>query len=295
MTLLPDPHREGFVEVPGGRVWYAIVGDGPGVPLLTVHGGPGFPHPYLAPLAALADERPVVFYDQLGCGQSDRPDDPALWHLDRFVAELGALRQALGLSRVHLFGHSYGTMLAVDYALTQPAGLVSLTLASPCLSVARWAADQAALQHPLPADVRGALAAHQAAGTTDAPEHQAIARAYYQAYLCPFDSTPDALRRSQEKASTTVYETMWGPSEAEATGTLAGYERAERLRELAVPTLFTCGRYDEATPATTAWYQRHLPNSELAVFEYSAHMPHLEEPESYVEALGEFLGRAERD
>src|SRR5437667_5380200 len=79
---------EGFIDVPGGRVWYRVVGKGPRTPLVLLHGGPGAPSYYLKPLAALGDERPVVFYDQLGCGRSDRPKDSALWTIPRFVAEL---------------------------------------------------------------------------------------------------------------------------------------------------------------------------------------------------------------
>jgi proline iminopeptidase len=123
----------GYIPVEGGRVWYKIVGAGtPGIPLLTLHGGPGYPHDYLEPLEQLAGERPVIFYDQLGCGRSDRPNDRALWRVDRFVRELAQVRQALGLERIHLFGHSWGAMLAVDYLLSG-ASAASLILASPAL------------------------------------------------------------------------------------------------------------------------------------------------------------------
>src|SRR5262245_51589154 len=105
--------HEGYVPVTGGRVWYQIVGSGAAIPLLVLHGGPGVPHDYLEPLAALADERPVIFYDQLGCGKSERPDDVSLWRIERFAEEVGQVRQALGLSQVHLLGHSIGTMVAL--------------------------------------------------------------------------------------------------------------------------------------------------------------------------------------
>ncbi len=105
---------EGHVTVNGGKIWYRIVGSGKGTPVLVLHGGPGFPSDYLQPLEALGDERPVVFYDQLGCGKSDRPEDPKLWRAQRFVEELAEVRNALGLERIHLYGHSWGTMLAVD-------------------------------------------------------------------------------------------------------------------------------------------------------------------------------------
>src|SRR6266540_2413750 len=110
---------EGYIAVEGGRVWYRIAGEGrTGIPLLTLHGGPGYPHDYLEPLERLADERPVIFYDQLGCGKSEHPNDASLWQADRFVRELAQVREALGLDRMHLFGHSWGTMLAVDFVLS---------------------------------------------------------------------------------------------------------------------------------------------------------------------------------
>jgi proline iminopeptidase len=99
---------EGFVEVTGGRVWYRVVGSGAATPVLLLHGGPGFTSHYLEAVGRLADERPVVFYDQLGAGRSDRPEDLTLWKAERFVEELAQIRAALGLEKVHLLGHSWG-------------------------------------------------------------------------------------------------------------------------------------------------------------------------------------------
>ncbi len=93
--------REGYIEVPGGRVWYRVVGTRDAVPLLTLHGGPGATSDYFAPLHGLADERPVVFYDQLGGGKSDQPNDDTLWRIERFVEEVAAVRRALDLHQVH--------------------------------------------------------------------------------------------------------------------------------------------------------------------------------------------------
>src|SRR6202521_4592417 len=131
--------RHGFVSVEGGRVWYEIVGSGDAIPMLALHGGPGYPHDYLEPLEGLSRDRPVVFYDQLGCGKSDRPTDPALWKADRFVREVAQVRSALGLNEVHLLGQSWGGMLATDYVLAGAEGIRSLVLASAPLSIARWA------------------------------------------------------------------------------------------------------------------------------------------------------------
>lgn len=102
------PSTEGMIDVPGGRVWYRRIGNGPGTPILALHGGPGGTSCRFEVLAPLARERPVIFYDQLGSGRSDHPSDTSLWNVSRFVAELAAVRKALNLERVHVLGHSWG-------------------------------------------------------------------------------------------------------------------------------------------------------------------------------------------
>jgi proline iminopeptidase len=129
---------EGFVQVAGGRVWYRVAGeDREGVCLLCLHGGPGFTHDSVASLEALASDRMVVFFDQLGSGRSDRPGDHSLYRLERYVDQVMRVRDELGLARVHLFGHSWGGGLAAAYALAGHPGIESLILASPLLSTAR--------------------------------------------------------------------------------------------------------------------------------------------------------------
>jgi proline-specific peptidase len=292
--MTKTPVREGHIDVTGGRVWYRVVGDGGGLPLLTLHGGPGVPHDYLDSLAELADERPVVFYDQLGCGLSDRPDDLTLWTVERFVEEVGQVVAALGPERFHLLGQSWGSMLATDYALTRPPGLVSLILASPPLSIPRWLADADAYRAQLPAAVRDALDRHEAAGTIDSDEYRAATDAYYARHVCRAVPEPAEMTRAMAAMGHAVYAHMWGPNEFNMTGgTLRTYDRTPRLPELAVPTLFTCGRYDEATPEATAWYQSLVPGADLAVFAQSAHLPHLEEREAYLATVRQFVRRVE--
>lgn len=285
--------RDGFVDVPGGRIWYRIVGGGTRTPLVLLHGGPGAPSYYLNPLAALADERPVIFYDQLGAGRSDKPADVTLWRIERFVEELGRLRAELGLDQVHLLGHSWGTMLAVDYMLTKPDGVRSLVLASPALSTSRWLEDAATLKKTLPESVQAAIAKHESAGTYDSPEYQAAVMEYYKLYLCRRDPWPDDVNRTFAELSSPVYGTMWGPSEFTVTGSLRTYERAAQLNELSLPVLLTAGRYDEATPSATAYYQSLIPGAKLKIFEKSGHLTMQDEPEAYVQAVRAFLHEVE--
>jgi len=231
----------------------------------------------------------VIFYDQLGCGNSERPNDRSLWTTERFVAELAEVVAALDLSRFHLLGQSWGTMLAVDYALTRPDGLVSLILASPALSIPRWVADAKRLIQELPAETQASIERHELAGTTADPEYQAAKDAYYARHVCRLRPIPAGYAQAIATTGHDVYETMWGPSEFCATGTLLDYDRTDRLGEIAVPTLFTCGRFDEATPEATAWYASLIPGAGVAVFKQSAHMPHLEEEEGYLATVSDFL------
>jgi proline-specific peptidase len=287
--------EQGFVNVTGGRVWYGVEGaTSPGVPLLTIHGGPGATHDYLEPLARLADERPVVFYDQLGSGSSDRPNDPGLWSVDRFVEELALLRAALGLETVHLLGSSWGTMLAVEYLLrTGSAGVKGLVLSAPYLSTARWVADQRTYVAAMPPEIRDAIERGEMARDYSSAEYQTAMTAFYRRHLCRLDPWPECLERTFARMSQDVYEHLWGPSEFTMTGTLRDADLTGRLGHIAVPTLFTCGRHDEATPATTAYYRGLMPNAQLAVVEDASHSHHLEQPDTYLALVRGFLRRAD--
>jgi len=285
---------ERWVAVPGGRVRVRIAGDGPGIPLIVLHGGPGSTHIYLENLAALGAERPVIFYDQLGSGASDRPADRSLWRVERFVHELQAVVEDLGFPRLHVLGHSWGTMLALDWFLA--AGrerAASLSFISPCLSARHIREDTERLKAELPKAIRDTIDLHEARGTTNSGAYRAATGMFYQRHLCRLPEWPEALRRSDQGFSREVYETMWGPAEFAMTGLLSSYESAERLGEVNVPALFACGRYDEMTPETTAAYHQRTPGSRLEIFETSAHMPNLEEPERFLEVVGAFLREAE--
>ncbi len=287
------PTRDGYVSGPDGRTWYGIVGNGGSAPLVTVHGGPGGTHDYLEPLAALSDERPVVFYDQLGAGRSDAPRDVGILDNARLIDELGCLLDALGFDAVHLWGHSWGTIVATEHGLRRPDRVVSLILASPCVSVPRYAEAAAVLRGQLPPDVRAALDRHEAVGTTDSEEYQAASMEFYRRHVCRLDPWPTALVRSFEGLNHAIYERLQGPSEFTITGIHKDYDITPRLPQITVPTLITCGRHDEMRPEDCAWYASLVPGAELAVFEESSHMAHLEEPERYRAVLRGFLQRAE--
>ena len=281
---------EGYLDVPGGKVWYRAVGDNAGAtPLLCLHGGPGFTHYYLEPLEALADRRQVIFYDQLGCGRSDRPEDPSLWTVDRFVEEVAQVRSALGLDRLHLFGSSWGGMLAMQYVLDRRPDLDSLILCGSPASMIRWVKDCAELLAAQPAEVRRAISEHEEAGFTACPEYQAAILGFYREHVCRLTPWPVGLERSFAEAGYAVYSHMNGPSEFTVTGTLKTWDIMGRLGEIEVPALLVGGRYDECRPAHLEEMHRRIAGSQLAIIENASHLCFAERPDEFTGLVNSFL------
>src|SRR3954453_20239608 len=167
---------EGRIPFRGHETWWRSIGpdDGDAIPLLCLHGGPGANWLHLKPYEALADERRVVFYDQLGAGKSgvQEPHAPAMWMPELYVEEVDAVREALGLERVHVLGHSWGGMLGMQYASGRPEGLVSLIAESSPPSVPAWMPEVQPLRSELPPEVEATLREHEDEGTTDDPAYQ---------------------------------------------------------------------------------------------------------------------------
>ena len=284
------PRDEGFIDVTGGRVWYERMGRPDAPPLLLLHGGPGASSGYLQPLMEqAADDFLVVRYDQLGSWNSDKPDDLSLWQVPRFVDEVEQVRQALGLGRVHLLGQSWGSFLALEYALHHQQHLRSLTLASGAASTVECVAGMNRWRGELPAETQATLARYEATQEYDHPDYVAAMDVLYRRHLCRVWPYPAALADDLEKIALPVYTTMWGPNEFTCTGTLLAWDRTERLGEIRVPTLITVGEFDEVAPSCAETMHRGIPGSRLELFTGASHTAHLEQPEAYWSALRGFL------
>ena len=286
------------------ETWYRVDGDlraddpDSPAPLVALHGGPGATHDYLLALADLADGRPVVFYDQIGNGRSTHyPERGAdFWTVELFVRELHNLVDALGIAgRHHVLGSSWGGFLAQEYALTQPPGLRSLVLADTAASFPDFLAEANRLRGELPPDVEATLKRHEEAGTTDDPEYEEACMVFYRRHLCRLEEWPPELVESFEwiARDPTVYHTMNGPSEFHVIGSIKDWQVKDRLREIAVPTLLTSGRYDEATPALQETLREGIPDCEWVLFEESSHTPFVEERERYMQVAGDWLARSD--
>jgi len=284
---------EGYIEVTGGKIWYRVLGEGDKTPLLLLHGGPGFPSYYLNPLAPLSKDRPVVFFDQLGCGRSNNHEDTGLMTVDLFVEQLEQLRAALGLQEFYLYGHSWGTMLGVDYYLKYTQYIKAMILASPALSAKKWSDDAEVLIATLPDSIQMAIKTNVENETYEAPEYQQAINEFYQRFVArklPWDANMDS---TFSQANEKIYNHMWGPSEFTATGILKDYDRTPDLSKIKVPTLYVCGEYDEARPGTVQYYQSLTPGAKFVMIENAAHVTMHDNPDKDIQVISSFLKEIE--
>lgn len=283
---------EGLVEVLGYRLFVESFGDSNESVILVLHGGPGVPHGYLIDLSGLSRYgRRVVFYDQLGCGRSERPSDDGLFTVERYVEEVDGVRRALGLEKIHLLGQSWGGMLALAYALKYQNNLRSLVVASGVDSVPLAVSEIGRLRSELPQEVRETMRRYEAAGDFKNPEYLDAAIEFYKRHVNRVRNwTREAVGGSEAGRP---YFLMWGPNEFVCTGTLADWDITDQLGRISAPCLVTAGRYDEVTLKVAESIHSHIPGSRLVVFERSSHQAMSEEKELYLQTVDSFLRRVE--
>lgn len=282
--------RPEFVAVDGWRIATYTRGTGP-ESLLLLNGGPGLPCDCLRdPLAPLADDgMRVVAFDQLGTGASDRPDDPALWTIERYAREVEGVRRALGLGRVHLLGQSWGGWLAIEYALTYPDRIASLVLSSTCADIPHFAGELRRMRAALGPETVAMMAYREALGQFDHPEYQAAIEILNFRHVCRLHPLPPALQASVEGWNETIYRAMQGPNEFLFTGNLKSWNRSGDLAGLSVPCLIVAGDDDELGPACAMRMRDTLPRARLEIVPDSTHSVIHERTERYLAIVAAFL------
>jgi proline iminopeptidase len=283
---------EARLAVDGGHIWYKVSGATTGVPVILVHGGPGFNSFYLKPLEVLGDDRPVVRYDQLGAGKSDGMTDTSMMNIPHFVAELEALRAQLGYERVHLVGHSWGSMLVMEYYRTHPDRVVSLSLGGPVMNVPAFAAHAKSLVGTLSDSAQRAIRAAEASGQFDAPAYTQAMDEFYARYvwLRPIAADLDSTFKAVNMA---IYNYMQGPSEFTITGTFKEYDATSFLPRVKVPTLFAVGDVDEVGPDVVRRHAAMTPGATYVLIPNSAHISTWDNPEATVAAVRAHLRKAD--
>jgi proline iminopeptidase len=293
-ALAAIPEAEGYASVPGGRVYWRRFGSGGKTPLLLLHGGPGAAHNYLLSMKALADERPVIFYDQLGCGKADAPADDAIYTIQRSVDELDALRATLGLDKVVLHGHSWGTLVAIEYLCQgRGKGVEKVILSGALASVPQVVAGFHRLIEGMPDGFAIKLRELEAAGKVSTPEYATLVQKFYDTYLLRVQPTPDALVSFEALAKSPAYRVLNGPNEFTITGTMKDWDRRKDLKAITQKTLVVTGEFDEITLDCHETIRDGVAGkSQLVVLTGCSHMTMVEKPERYNVLVREFLNQA---
>lgn len=288
------PQTEGYAAVPGGRIFWRKFGSGGKTPLLTLHGGPGSSHNYLLPLQALADERPVIFYDQLGCGRADAPENESVYSIQRSVDEVDAVRAALGLDRVLLLGHSWGALLAVEYLCQgRGRGVERLILSGAMASIPQVMAGFDRLFATMPEGWSAKIHALEKAGKTATPEYAELVQKFYDTFVLRVSPSPEVLATLEALSKSPAYRVLNGPNEFTIVGKIKDWDRRKDLTAISQRTLITTGEFDEVTLDCHETLRDGIAGkARLAVMTGCSHLTMNEKPEQYNALLRGFMNEA---
>jgi proline iminopeptidase len=281
------------VPIDGGKykVWVKKVGSGP-IHVLTLHGGPGVTHEYFECFEEFLPRAGITFwyYDQLGSGFSDQPDDATLWTVDRFRDEVEQVRTALGLENFYLFGQSWGGMLGIEYALKYQKHLKGLVISNMTASIPSYVEYANLLRSRFPKKTLEILATYEAKGEFHAPEYEkAVFETLYAQHLCRLDPWPEPVERTFKHLNPKVYETMQGPNEFVVNGTFKDWDRWKDLPKIAVPTLLIGATYDTMSVDDIRKEGSLIPRSRVHICPNGSHLAMWDDQEDYFRALIGFL------
>ena len=283
-----------MIPVAGGKykVWTKRVGSGP-VKVLLLHGGPGFTHDYLEAMESFLPQAgiEIYYYDQLGVGNSDIPDDPGLWTLPRYLTEVEEVRRGLGLDHFVLYGQSWGGMLALEYALNYPQHLRGLVISNMCAGIQSYLKYTTSLKKKLlTPQLLTRFNALEAAKDYDNPEYMRIAmEELYPKMICRLQPWPEPVTRAFRLSNQKIYNQMQGKSEFEVTGNLRDWERWDRLHEIKVKALTIGSVYDEMDPDDMRKMARLMPNATCAICPNGSHLALWDDQAVYFRHLLGFL------
>jgi proline iminopeptidase len=283
--------KEGYARVLGYKLFYrSFSPPNPEGTVLCLHGGPGVPHEYILSMADLANfGYRVLFYDQLGVGKSELPKNRRLFVVERYVEEVEAFREAMDLGEIHLWGSSWGGFLGVAYALKYQKNLKTLTSAGGGSSTPLAYEGMLKLRSELPEAVQVTLQKYEDQGEYENPEYLEALDVLYRKHVCRLDPWPPEVNHAFQNIGKSVYHTMWGPNEFMLFGNLMYWDVTRELPRITVPTLITCGRYDEVVPKVAEVLHEGIAGSKMILFENSSHLTFWEEREPYMKAVAAFL------
>ncbi len=285
------------------RVWTKRVGNNPRIKVLLLHGGPGATHEYFEAFDSFFPRAGIeyYYYDQLGSAYSDQPDDTSLWELPRFVEEVEQVRQALGLDRenFYLLGHSWGGVLALEYALRYQQHLKGLVISNMMASFPAYNEYANSVLIPrVDPEVLAEIRRLEALQQTETPRYmELLVPNYYTDHILrmPPDHWPDGVNRAFARLNRTVYVLMQGPSEMGASGRLANWDRVADLRSVAVPTLVIGAAHDTMDPAHMEMMSREVQRGTYLFCPNGSHLAMYDDQQTYFSGLIAFLHQVDAD
>ena len=287
------------IETPKGKfnVWTKTIGNNPKMRLLLLNGGPGATHEYFECFESFmpAEGIEIIYYDQLGCGNSDNPKDTSMWDLPRYVEEVEQVRAALNLTKenFYLLGHSWGGILAMQYALKYQQnmkGLVISNMMSSCPDYGKYADDVLAKQ--MPPSVLAEIRAIEARKDFANPRYMALLYPhFYEKHILqmPIANWPEPVSRSLSKTNQSLYVTMQGPSEFGISGKLLKWDVKDLLKTLTVPTLVIGSKNDTMDPEHMKWMAKEVQNGTFLYCPNGGHMSLYDDQAVYVSGLIKFI------
>lgn len=286
------------ISTPKGphKVWIKRVGNNPRLKLLLLTGGPGLSHAYLEVMDSFLPAEGVEYYhyDQLETGASDRPNDPDLWTLARYVDEVDQVRKEIGGDKTNfcLLGHSWGGMLAMEYALAHQDQMKCLVISNMMASIPAYNEyAKKVLEPKMDHAVLKQILDMEENGKTEQPQYMALLMPnWYEQHILrrPAADWPEPVIRAAENMNRKFYVAMQGPSEMGASGRLVNWDRFNDLKRIQLPTLVISGKYDTMDPAYMALMAKQLPHGELAATN-GGHMDMYDDQPTYFAKLTAFL------
>lgn len=287
------------IETPMGKfkVWTKRVGNNPRIKVLLLHGGPGMTHEYLEAVDSYFPAAGIeyYYYDQLGSAYSDQPNAPDLWDLPRFVEEVEQVRQALGLTQFnfYLYGHSWGGILAIEYALKYQQNLKGLIISNMMASMPaynRYA--ETVLMPAMDQKVLAKIKAYEAAKDYENPEYKDLLMKYHYVehiLRMPAEDWPDPVNRALKHINPTIYVMMQGPSELGASGKLAKWDRTNDLGLIRVPTLVIGAKHDTMDPGNLEWMAGQVQRGRYLYCPNGSHLAIYDDQKAYFDGLVRFI------
>jgi proline iminopeptidase len=291
------------IQTPKGKfkVWTKRFGNNPRIKLLTLNGGPGATHEYFECFESFLPKEGIefIYYDQLGCGNSDDPKDTSMWDLPRYVEEVEQVRQALHLNKdnFYLLGHSWGGILALEYALKYQSnlkGLIISNMMSSCPDYGKYAED--VLSKQFDPKVLDTIRQIEARKDFDNPKYMELLMPnFYEKHVCriPVNQWPEPVNRSFAKMNKSLYVTMQGPSEFGISGKLEKWDRKADLPKIKVPTLTIGGQFDTMDPEHMKWMSTQVQHGTYLYCPKGSHMSFYDDQDTYMTGLISFLKKTD--